>query len=212
MKYVFVDGYGNSENLWDSTICDMEKINNNEVYYIKFDSICDVKNYTYTDIYNRFKLKCIELNDTIKIHGVGIGALFAINFAVEFPQIVESIFLVTPMLNVSALSRKVNRYLEVTKPGIIYKMKGQNKKEVISLSKSLDFVDFDNVLIKVKCPTYIVCGAEDKIYKKYAIRLRDFIADAEANFIDNFSHKYTDEVPTILRNLVLEFHGMYSNI
>ena len=74
-------------------------------------------------------------------------------------------------------------------PDSLISKDGIAKQDIIQLTNSMKFLDFEQELRNVVCPTLILCGQKDTANIKAAKKMANLISDAKLYLIDTAGHE-----------------------
>ena len=84
MKYIFVHGLGQNASSWDKTKeCLADKL---EMVIPELSEFIREGNCTYSKIYSSFCEYCNAFSEPVHLCGLSLGAVLALNYAIDFPQ------------------------------------------------------------------------------------------------------------------------------
>jgi len=205
MRYILIHGLGQSFSSWDKTISCMGE---------KFHADCpdvtrllDGKEPTYNNLYRAFFEYCQEAAEPVCLCGLSMGAILALNYALDQPEKVQSMILIGAQYKIPKgllrLQNTIFRFL----PQASFQKLGFSKNSFIQLSKSFITLDFSNRIADIRCDTLILCGEKDKANKKAARELTDHIPEAEFRTVKGAGHEVNVDAPEALASILIEFWG-----
>ncbi len=203
MRYILIHGLGQSSSSWDKMISYMGD---------EFPADCpDVarllsgKEPTYNNLYLAFSEYCQEAAEPVCLCGLSLGAVLALNYALDRPEKVQSMILIGAQYKIPKgllrLQNTIFRFL----PEASFQKLGFSKNSFIRLSKSFITLDFSNRIAGIRCNTLILCGEKDKANKKAARELADHIPEAEFRTVKGAGHEVNVDAPEILASILNEF-------
>lgn len=92
MKKILVHGSGHKATSWKKTIEYMK--DNKDILCPNLYSILNGKDASYTNLYSAFTEYCNEINGKINLCGLSLGGILALNYALDFPEKVQSLILI----------------------------------------------------------------------------------------------------------------------
>ena len=92
MKKILVHGSGHKATSWKKTIEYMK--DNKDILCPNLSSILNGKDASYTNLYSAFTEYCNEINGKINLCGLSLGGILALNYALDFPEKVQSLILI----------------------------------------------------------------------------------------------------------------------
>lgn len=102
-------------------------------------------------MYDTFCDYCGNFSEPLNLCGLSLGAVLALNYAIEFPQKVNSLILIAPQYDMPKFLLKVQNVLFRFMPESQLKDIGLTKKDFITLTNSMADMDFTNGLDEVSC-------------------------------------------------------------
>ncbi len=160
---------------------------------------------SYREIYQTFARDCQGLTQPLRLCGLSLGGILALQYALEHPEGVEALALIgTPCVMPKGLLRVQNAVFRLL-PGRAFRQMGLSKGEVIGLTRSMMDLDFRGDLGRVSCPTLVLCGERDRANQKAALELRAGIPKAERAWIPGAGHEVNRDAPEALAEALRQF-------
>ena len=128
-------------------------------------------------------------SEPLNLCGLSLGAVLALNYAIDFPQRVKSLILIAPQYDMPKLLLKVQNVLFKFMPESQFKDIGLTKKDFITLTNSMADMDFTSGLENVSCPVLVLCGEKDNVNKKAARKIAENVSRAKFSTIENSGHE-----------------------
>lgn len=201
-NYIFLHGLGQTAASWDKVFT---------VLRIQ-DHICpDLfsmlkgQNMNYPNLFRQFEKSCNEYHGKVNICGISLGAILALNYAIEHLQKVQSLILIAPQFKMPKGILYIQNIVFHFMPEIKFLEMGISKKDALSLVKSMLRLDFRAELSRLTCPVMIVCGERDKANRKAAIGMNNKMLNAKLFWIAQAGHEVNIEAPEELANLIEKF-------
>ena len=198
MKYILLHGMGQNASSWDKTISYLPDAT--ETVCPELSNFFSEDNCNYSKMYSSFCRYCNRFSEPLNLCGLSLGAVLALNYAIDFPQKVSSLILIAPQYNMPKFLLKVQNVLFKFMPESQFKDIGFKKKDFITLTNSMADMDFTSGLNKVNCPVVVICGEKDNVNKKAAIKLARELPNAKFSTIDNSGHEVNVDNPQGLAN------------
>lgn len=198
MKYILLHGMGQNASSWDKTISYLPDAT--ETACPELSNFFSEDNCNYNKMYSSFCRYCNSFSEPLNLCGLSLGAVLALNYAIDFPQKVSSLILIAPQYNMPKFLLKVQNVLFKFMPESQFKDIGFKKKDFITLTNSMADMDFTSSLNKVNCPVVVICGEKDNVNKKAAIKLASELPNAKFSTIDNSGHEVNVDNPQGLAN------------
>lgn len=198
MKYILLHGMGQNASSWDKTISYLP--DTTETVCPELSDFFSEDNCNYNKMYSSFCRYCNSFSEPLNFCGLSLGAVLALNYAIDFPQKVSSLILIAPQYNMPKLLLKIQNVLFKFMPESQFKDIGLKKKDFITLTNSMVDMDFTSSLNKVNSPVFVICGEKDNVNKKAAIKLARELPNAKFSTIDNSGHEVNVDNPQGLAN------------
>ena len=198
MKYILLHGMGQNASSWDKTISYLP--DTAETICPELSNFFSEGNCNYSEMYSSFCRYCNRFSEPLNFCGLSLGAVLALNYAIDFPHRVSSLILIAPQYNMPKFLIKVQNVLFKFMPESQFKGIGLKKKDFITLTNSMMDIDFTKSLNNVNCPVVVICGEKDNVNKKAAIKLARELPKAKFSTIDNSGHEVNVDNPQGLAN------------
>ena len=198
MKYILLHGMGQNASSWDKTTSYLPDAT--ETVCPELSNFFSEDNCNYNKMYSSFCRYCNSFSEPLNLCGLSLGAVLALNYAIDFPQKVSSLILIAPQYNMPKFLLKVQNVLFKFMPESQFKDIGFKKKDFITLTNSMADMDFTSGLNMVNCPVVVICGEKDNVNKKAAIKLARELPNAKFSTIDNSGHEVNVDNPQGLAN------------
>jgi len=193
MKYILLHGMGQNASGWNKTISflpdEMET-----VCPELSDFLIEGRCY-YSELYAAFCNYCDSLSEPLNLCGLSLGAVLALNYAVDFPHRVNSLILIAPQYDMPKFLLKVQNVLFKFMPEDQFKDIGLTKKDFITLTNSMADMDLTSGLDKIDCPVLVLCGEKDNVNKKAAVKLAERLPNAKFSTVENSGHEVNIDNP-----------------
>ncbi len=203
MKYILLHGMGQSASSWDKTISFLPS---------EAETVCpDLSEFftegdcRYSKMYAAFCDYCGSFSEPLNLCGLSLGAVLALNYAVDFPQKISSLVLIAPQYDMPKFLLKVQNVLFRFMPESKFKDIGLKKNDFITLTNSMADMDFTSALDKVACPVLVLCGEKDNVNNKAAKKLAEMLPNAKFGAIEKSGHEVNVDNPRGLAKALTEF-------
>lgn len=203
MEYIFIHGLGQSPSSWTKTSDYLH--DEIQTYYPNLISFLADKEVTYDNLYKAFQDYCETLGKPLNLCGLSLGAVLALNYAIDHSEKVESLILIAPQYKMPRFLLKLQCVIFRFMPDISFRMMGFSKGNVIRLTNSMLHLDFTKTIDRIVCPTLIVCGQRDNANKKAAKWLANKISNASYCEIENAGHEINVDAPKTLSQVIINF-------
>lgn len=200
MTTVLLHGLGQGPESWAAAARELE----GEV--LRPDLFAPVRGgAAYQELYRAFAGYCGRLDRPLRLCGLSLGGVLALQYAAEHPERVEALALIgTQYVMPKGLLRLQNAVFRLT-PGRAFRGLGLSKEDVLSLTNSMLDLDFREDLGKVSCPVLVLCGERDRANRKAALALREGIPGAELGWIPGAGHEANTDAPEALAEALRRF-------
>ena len=92
MKYLYLHGLGQKPDSWDRVI--KETTVSDRSVSLSWAEMLEGKAATYKELYTAFSEECNKENDEIVLCGLSLGAVLALNYAIDHPDKVKALVLI----------------------------------------------------------------------------------------------------------------------
>lgn len=203
MRYILIHGLGQDASSWDKTInCMGEKFS---VSCPDLFRLLSGKNSDYINLYRAFNQYCQQFTEPVSLCGISLGAVLALNYALDQPEKVSSVILIGAQYKMPKLLLGIQNVIFQFMPKTSFVKLGLDKKSLIQLSKSMVTLDFSKRLPDLRCDALILCGDKDKANKKAAQELARYLSEAELQVIAGAGHEVNLEAPEKLADIITGF-------
>lgn len=204
MKYILLHGMGQKASSWDKTISFLPK--NKEIVCPELSGFFDEGNCYYHKMYTAFCDYCNHISGPINLCGLSLGAVLALNYAIDFPERVKSLILIAPQYDMPKFLLKVQNVLFRFMPESQFKDIGLTKRDFITLTNSMANMDFTDGLRKISCPVLVLCGEKDSVNRKAAVKLVERLSKARFRTVENSGHEVNLDNPKGLAQAMEELY------
>lgn len=204
MTNILVHGLGQTEQSWNKVIEELSK-NNIEVTNPNLFNLAQNYQINYENIYRTFADYCDSFKDKINLCGLSLGGILAIDYAIEYPEKINSIVLIGTPYEIPNKILKLQNFIFKLMPKKIFESMGISKNDFINLTKSITKLDIKSKVADIKCSTLVLCGEKDNTNLKSAHYLSENIRNATMKVIKNSAHIVNEENPKELSKLLIEF-------
>lgn len=193
MKHLLLHGMGQNASSWDKTISFLP--DGTETVCPELSDFFTEGSCQYSKMYAAFGDYCNGFSEALNLCGLSLGAVLALNYAIDFPQKVSSLILIAPQYDMPKFLLKVQNVLFKFMPESQFSDIGLTKKDFIALTNSMADIDFTSGLDKVTCPVLVLCGEKDNVNKKAAVKLAEKLPNAKFGTIENSGHEVNIDNP-----------------
>ena len=207
MKYLYLHGLGQKPDSWNRVIKET-KVSESSVN-LSLAEMLEGKSATYKELYSAFSSECDKENDGIILCGLSLGAVLALNYAIDHPDKVKALVLIAAQYKIPKKLMKVQNILFHLMPNSAFNKMGFKKVDVINLCGTMVELDFIDSLHKVSCPVLIVCGEKDNANKKTSKELCHYLSSSYFHELLKTGHEANIEAP---EELAIVLQNFYDNI
>lgn len=203
MKYIFLHGMGQDPSCWDNVLSYMSEKTDAECP--ELSDFCKGGECLYGRMYSAFSEYCGSFGEPAVLCGLSLGAVLALNYAIDHPNTVSSLILIAPQYKMPKKMLKFQNFLFRFMPERQFADIGMKKSDLISLTNSMSDIDMTCGLDRVKCPTLLLCGERDNVNKRSAEQLSEKLYDPKSCIIKNAGHEANRDAPRELAELIEKF-------
>ena len=205
MKNILIHGLGQNENSWIEVQKELRNYNidvetPNLYAMLKNSVIID-----YNTLFKNFIDYCNSFDEQINLCGLSLGGLLALDYTKKFPDKVNSIIIIGVPYKIPKFIFKIQWLIFHIMPKSIFKDIGLTKADFISLVNSINSLEINGMLDKIKCKTLIMCGDKDNQNMGSARLFNKDIKNSHLKIIKNSSHEVNIDNPKELSNAILNF-------
>ena len=205
LRYIFIHGLGQSPSNWEKTVSYLDQ--SIQVNCPDLFALCKDQKKSYQNLYKAFKEFCDEISGPINLCGISLGAIIAMNYAINHPRKVKSLVLIAPQYKMPRILLKIQNTIFFFISKSYFKQFGIQKTDIIQLTNSMVDLDFSDNLNNITCPTLIICGTKDYANKKATKSLAHNLLNASAHFIVNTGHEVNVKAPKALATILNSFYS-----
>lgn len=203
MKYIFIHGMGQNASSWEKTISFLPE--NIEAACLELSDFFTEGSCDYSTMYASFCDYCNHAPAPLNLCGLSLGAVLALNYALDFPHKVGSLILIAPQYEMPSFLLKVQNAAFRFMPEKQFKDIGLTKKDFITLTNSMVDLDFTHGLEKISCPVLVLCGEKDNVNKKASVKISKRFSKAKFSLINHSGHEVNTDNPEGLADAIKEY-------
>ena len=207
MKYLYLHGLGQKPDSWNKVIKET-KVSESSIS-LSLAGMLEGKSATYKELYSEFSSECDKENEAIVLCGLSLGAVLALNYAIDHPDKVKALVLIAAQYKMPKKLLKFQNMLFRLMPNSMFRQIGFKKADVISLCDTMAELDFRDSLHNVSCPVLLVCGEKDNANKKASKELERYLSKSSFHELLKTGHEANMESPEELAAVLQRF---YDNI
>ena len=204
MKYLYLHGLGQKPDSWNKVIKGT-KVSESSIN-LSLAEMLEGKSATYKELYSVFSSECGKEKGGIVLCGLSLGAVLALNYAIDHPDKVKALVLIAAQYKMPEKILKVQNMLFHLMPNSAFNKMGFKKADVISLCGTMAELDFRDSLHKVSCPVLIVCGEKDNANKKTSKELCHYLNNSCFHELMKTGHEANLEDPEELAIVLQKFY------
>lgn len=204
MKKILVHGSGHKATSWNEVISYMK--DSKEILCPNLSEILGGKDPSYYNLYSSFAEYCNNFDEKINLCGLSLGGILALNYAIDFPNEVQTLILIGTPYKVPKVMFSIQSIIFKFFPNSVFENMAFNKKDTLVLGNSMKTLNFCNSVQKIKCPTLIICGKKDRANIKSANYLYENIKHAQLKIIEDTGHIVNEERPKELSKILNEYY------
>ena len=204
MKYLYLHGLGQKPDSWDRVIKET-KVSESSVN-LSLTELLEGKSVTYKELYSAFSGECDKEKEEIVLCGLSLGAVLALNYAIDHPDKVKALVLIAAQYKMPEKLLKIQNMLFHLMPNSAFNNMGFKKADVISLCGTMAELNFRDSLHKVSCPVLIICGEKDNANKKASKELNRYLGNSHFHELLKTGHEANIESPDELAIVLQRFY------
>ncbi|MDV4150981.1 alpha/beta hydrolase [Clostridium sp. AL.422] len=205
MKYILIHGLGQKFSSWNETISYM--VNKQNAICPDLSSYINDENKTYLSLYNKFSKYCDSNLEPLNLCGLSLGAVLALNYAIDNPTKVQSLVLIAGQYRMSKVLLRLQNIVFRFIPEKSFESIGMDRKGFIELTNSMMNLNFNQELKKVSCPVLLICGEKDIVNIKATKKLAEIMPESEMFFVKNAKHEVNIDNPKELAEIINDFYS-----
>ncbi len=201
MKTILLHGLGQTAQDWKEVIKQTSSSNIDcpEIFSALEGDI------TYTRVFDRLEQQYSDTTEPLRICGLSLGALLALDFAIRHGNKVASLILVAPQYKVPGLLIDFQNFIFRCMPNKTFDGIGISKRNMIGLTRSMRSLDFTSQLGEIVCPVIIVCGDKDNANLKASKKLKELLPQAKLRIIPGTGHEVNKTVPQAIADILNKY-------
>lgn len=203
MRYIFVQGLGQSSSSWEKTISflgDKEQFSHPDVF-----QLLNEEKKTYSNLYDAFSDYIEQFSEPVILIGLSLGAVLSLNYAIDHPKKVQSLVLIAPQYKMPKLILKMQNIIFRFMPETPFQKLGSSKNDFIQLTNTMMELNFSKALKGIECNTLVICGKKDIANKRAAKQVAKLIPNGCFQEIEGVGHEINTEAPEKLASILKEF-------
>ena len=158
----------------------------------------------YENMYKAFTNYCNCFEGKVNLIGLSLGGILAIDYAIEYPEKVNSIILCGVPYEIPKKLFKLQNFIFKVMPKKTFDNMGVSKENFINLTNSMAELNIKEKISKIKCHTLIVCGEKDTANLESANKLNENIKNSKLKVIKDAGHKVNIDAPEKFTEVIKE--------
>ena len=191
MKTVLLHGLGQTAQDWKEVVCQLSSSNVEcpELFSSMENEI------SYPQILGDLERRYSNAKEPLRICGLSLGALLAIDFAIRHGDKVASLVLIGTQYKVPSLLIDFQNLIFRCMPNKAFESMGLSKSNTIKLAHSMRALDFTAQLSGILCPVNILCGEKDSANLKASKKLNEILPKATLQIVPGAGHEINKDAP-----------------
>ena len=191
MKTILLHGLGQTEQDWKEVVCQLSSSNVDcpELFSSMENEI------SYPQILGDLERRYSNAKEPLRICGLSLGALLAIDFAIRHGDKVASLVLIGTQYKVPSLLIDFQNLIFRCMPNKAFESMGLSRSNTIKLAHSMRALDFTAQLSGILCPVNILCGEKDSANLKASKKLNEILPKATLQIVPGAGHEINKDAP-----------------
>lgn len=200
---IYIHGLGQTAKNWERTISELKF--NGPFFCLDLAGLIQNEEVNYRNLYQAFVQRLDEIDEPLDLCGLSLGGVMALNFAIEYPQKVNSLVLIAPQYKMPKQLLKFQNVMFRLMPKSMFGQTGFRKNEFLQLCSSMMELDFSKSVHEINCPVLVVCGEKDTANRKASENLASALKNAKFQLIEGFGHELNIDAPEKLAEVMRNF-------
>ena len=191
MKTILLHGLGQTAQDWKEVVCQLSSSNVEcpELFSSMENEI------SYPQILGDLERRYSNAKEPLRICGLSLGALLAIDFAIRHGDKVASLVLIGTQYKVPSLLIDFQNLIFRCMPNKAFESMGLSKSNTIKLAHSMRALDFTAQLSGILCPVHILCGEKDSANLKASKKLNEILPKETLQIVPGAGHEINKDAP-----------------
>lgn len=202
MPIFYLHGLGQTPSAWAKTLAHLPQTHKPVCPDLASFHTLSNESASYDTMYRAFCRSCEAFDEPFALCGLSLGAVLALNYAVDHPQRVSAMVLAAPQYDMPKNLLKIQNILFKFMPDRAFAGMGLTKQDFISLTNSMTGLDFTARLDRVICPVTVVCGERDGANRKASVKLTELLPNAEFISVPGAGHEINVDAPEKLAEII----------
>ena len=202
MEYIYLHGLGQTAASWQPTL---EQLPEKSIC-LDLVGLIQGKDATYSHLYAAVSQACDAVDDSLVLCGLSLGAVLALNYAIDHPEKVKALALIAAQYKMPKALLALQNVMFRFMPESSFQQTGFQKADFVSLCKTTGKLDFSQSVKTLCCPTLLVCGEQDSANQKASKALAAILPNGEYKEIPGAGHEVNTQSPDRLAAVLQEFY------
>lgn len=206
MDYIYLHGLGQTASSWQPVLSQLDAPGKS--ICLDLPELIKGTEATYSRLYAVVCAACDAASDSVALCGLSLGAVLALNYAVDHPGKVKALVLIAAQYQMPRHLLALQNILFRFMPESSFQQTGFQKADFISLCKTTAALKFGDSLSSLACPTLLVCGEKDSANKKASKVLSALLPNATLQEIPGAGHEVNTQSPEKLAEALRQFYQL----
>jgi pimeloyl-ACP methyl ester carboxylesterase len=194
MKTVLLHGLGQTAQDWNAVVRQMKSSNVDCPELFSFME----SDISYSEILSNLEQQYADTAEPLRICGLSMGAILALDFAIRHRDKVDSLVLIGAQYKVPTWLIDFQTILFCCMPHKAFDRMNISKNDMIRLAHSMRSLDFTSQLCGITCPVSVVCGKKDRANLKASEKLKELLPQAALHVIPDAGHEINKYAPDVI--------------
>ncbi len=200
MTRIFIHGSGHRADSWRATVEHMR--DGTDILCPDLRDILGGKAATHENLCAAFADYCAGVDGKLRLCGLSLGGVFALEYALCHPEKVASLVLIGVPCKVPKLAFAFQSVVFRFMPECAFDGMAFDKEDTAALNNTLKNLDFTDRVGKLTCPALIVCGEKDGSNMNSAKYMASHIPGARLEVVSGSGHVVSEDNPAALARLL----------
>lgn len=202
MNSILVHGLGQTASSWEKVKTRLRL--GGEVFCPDLYAIAGTEQIDYLAIYSAFSVYCDQIEGSLYLCGLSLGAVLALQYALEHPERVDSLILIAPQYKMPRFLLALQNILFSIMPQSVFSEMGLTKEAFVGICNSMAVLDFSATVSSLRCRTVLICGEKDWPNIKAARKLHAILPASQLRLVSDAGHELNVEAPENLAEILNE--------
>lgn len=199
MKTVLLHGLGQSPRDWDGVIA---RTAASDVDCPPLFSLGKTGMVTYSGILAGLEARYADTAQPLRVCGLSLGALLALDYAVRHIDQVDSLVLIAGQIKPPTLLVDLQNFIFRLMPEKTFSGIGLPKDHTLQLTRSMRRLDLSGKLAQVTCPVMVLCGERDHANQRAARKLAALLPHGTLSIVPGAGHEVNRDAPEAVAKLL----------